>query len=650
MATVVYPTDYRDTSAPRLLLSMRSFLLAEQFFRPSFSDSSPMLQEPDSASKEAKKKPNTNFGLGMLWHGVVEQLSVAAHSAKERLLPRKEFTIWTSQRYFDAWALSQSSDEQAAIYKELDPDLESLFDEHAFNKLAVRYEYGPNGIRNGYSQSMIEIAQNFLEHLRIHGLSTERAELEVAVAEAATAWMNDLSVQVGEKIVFMSPRGSEAELYPGLQEENHVFVNILEKTATGFIFYEFRNYDTHQALPLLQQRIVQKSGGSSQKISTLHPEYYTQHIITNFVQVPATFSVSDITNEIYFNKLKWKINIDTQIPNLNEAAVQAHSAQVRDFCVRKFKELTTESLTQSEKVAAFDLLIVLVRKELNKWVENNATNYDATKQIEYALHLDVVENIWQIQRKKQAGADLEHQEKAALRNFLDMTQLNPALPFQRMTSLAHCIVGTPTSLLKIQAMPNLTSSVVSLNGFEANIFSQLSLKERQEYITELKRYARISLQGEVWYVPPEYLAGKGCYVDPATGLVMGPCGLALSDPRETNAKREEDYFALLGQLQSTSELDSKLDSLSASQKELVLALYFSLVKWIFVASASFEKIFHCDILRPESEIKAEFKDVYRALREAFNPLPQLVLYLAEKAQFDQDEFSKLEASALGITT
>jgi hypothetical protein len=610
-------------------------LLATEFFRPTVRET-----EPDPAAHSSTQ-------LGLLWHGIRDQLKTTALAIKERLVPHKEFTIWTSERYFDAWALSQTPEAQQAVYNELDPDLESVFDEHSFNKLSVCYAYGPNGIRNGYSQSMVEIAENFLQYLQTLGAPTERAELEVAVARYATAWMNTPTIAVGEKIVWISPRGSEAELYPGLQEENHVFVNILEKTTDGFVFHELRSYDPEQALPQLQMRIAQKSAGSAQKITSLHPQYRAQSVIANCIHVPASFPIASITNEIYSTKQKWKINIDTQIPKLNQLAETEHGLQVRHFCIQKFQELAQETLPQAEKIAAFDLLIVLVRRELNKWVENNASNYDANKQTAYTLHLDVVEKVWQIKRKKQMGARLATKENALVESFATMTQLNPALPLQRMTSLAHCIVGTPTSLLKIQTLPTMTSSLGSLAGFEVGILSDLSIADRQNYLSQLQRYVRVNVHGEVWYVPPEYLEGKGCYVDLDTGAIMGPCGLALADPRETNAKREHEYFALLKYLESDGAVDEKLATLSDAQREKVSGLYFSLLKCLFVSSASLEQILHADILRHKSDIKPQLLKLFETLQQALNPLPQLVLYLAEKAQYDFEEFEKLEAAAVG---
>lgn len=611
------------------------------------------------SSRREQQLVHEQRGLGQLFSAFAEQLTGGLTQIREKITAPKEFNIWSSQRYFDAYALAQNPQEQAGVYNQLDPDLESVFDEHSFARLSVCYEYGRNGIRNGYSQSMADIAVNFLESLKAQGRPIERAELEVVVAQYAQAWIDSSQVQVGEKLVFISPRGSEAELYPGLKEENHVFVNILEKTESGVLFYEFRNYDTHAELPKLQQRLLEKSGGFNQVITDRHADYHTQPIITNFLHLPPHCSLSQIVQEVHFNKGKWKVNIDTQLPKLSETEVKNTGLKVRKFCIAKFKELVVEDIPHTEKVKAFDDLIKLVRKEVNKWVENNATNYDTNKQKPYELHLytqdsDVlasehanpsVESIWQIKRKKARGTALEKAEKKALSEFSTMTMLNPALPFKRIASLAHCIVVTPTSLMKLQSMSSLNPSLLSSMDIENNWLATISLEERKNYIAALERYVRIELNGEVWYVPPDYLEGKGCYVDPATGLVMGPCGLPLSHPLETNAKPEKEYFELLHYLKTEATSERALESLSIEQQEKVITLYSNLLKYLFVSSASFEKIFHQDILKREDEILEDYTEVYEQLQPSLTPLATLLTYLVRLSQSDFTKITALETAA-----
>ena len=646
---------------------MRSFLLGESIYRPTTLATSAHKSEADIAEFSLPIEDldaHKDSELGILLHGfnkllavptlfTVDSLVTVGHNLKEKLLPRKKPKIWTSQKYFDAQHFTTTEESFSQITSQLDPDLESLFDEHCFNRLSVCYEYGKGGIRNGYSQSMSEIARNFLELLKAQGRPTERAELELEVALYAEAWIDSSVVKTGEKLIFISPRGSEPEFYPGLKQENQVFVNILEKIDTGVLFHQLRNYDTHADLPTLQARIKQKSGGFSQTITTAHRDYHTHHIIANFLHLPASFSLSEISTEVHFNKRKWPVNIDTQLPHLSKAVIDEKNLEARLFCLSKFKELTKKQLLPAEKVAAFDALIELVRAELNKWIENNATNYDKTKQISYALNLEKsVTAVWEAANKKTQGKKLSALEKQALKAFEQMTALNPALPLNRITSLAHCIVGSPTSLLQAPGMEAIAGNLVPGVSLENSWIMNLTVQELSLKITELESFVPITLGGETWYVPPDYLTGKGCYIDPETGIAMGPCNHPLGGIYKNqaggwerdNALTKKEYFSLLQELRMVEDLLATTQDISSEQQVIIQKLYFNMLKYLIVPTASPERILHNDFLRPRAEVQDEFIKVYENIQSSLTPLIALFQYLVQLARTNKEEITQLETT------
>lgn len=579
-------------------------------------------------NRETTPTPSSSF---------LENLS----ALKEKVLKNKQIQLWESRRYFEAWSFASNETDQHTIHNQLRADISSFFDEYAFLRSKVSYDYGLNGIQNGYSESMSTIAENFLEKMRTEERPIERAELELDVSHYVEAWMRSPKVQVGEKIMMISPRGSQAELYPGLDERNYVFVNVYEKTEAGFTFQQYRNYDANAYLPQLQKTLAQSLGGSLQKITNRHPDYDTHATIATAVYLPSEVSMEQVEAVVYKNKAKWKTNIDRDLPQLPAASMQEKLKEVTAFCLAEFTTLAGSEYSLQEKNLAFNLLVRLVKNTLLKWVENNATNYDPAKQKDFVFDLQTIKSAWHLEFKQQLGEKLDTEEKKLVKFFKTSIELSNTLPLKSMAQWAHCVTGTPLSLLRMKA---LTSNKLFMDISGSSYGStEISIQQKQEMKKQLEGYIRLTIHGETWFVPPDYLTEKGCYFDEKTGLVMGPCDLPLEE--DPYALTLEEYTSIMEELNQLRN-DPDLNALSLSEQERVIQLYYHLRLKLFVSSASFQQILQQDILVTKTDLDEELHDLHDSLRVAIDPFIGLLRYLVQLSEnSDAEKLVTLEEVA-----
>lgn len=559
-------------------------------------------------------------------------------SASEKLI------LWDSHRYFsDA---EDSTPERASQREDqLRQDLSSFFDEYSFLRAAVVYPYGPTGMRQGYSQSLSEITEHFMQKMHTEGRPIERAHAEVLAAHYIQDWMTQHPfAEFPERIIAMSPRGTEAELYPGLQEKNYVFINIFEKTEQAFVLRQYRSYDTNEQLPLVQQQLAALSpyGNGLQKIAPVEFPTQDHQTITTFVHLPQDVPLTQIEDILYERKKKWAIDIDRELPQLPSPLRVSELERTTQYCLSQFRELQQQKmLSASEKQLQFTELVLLVRKALLKWAEDHATNYHPEQEENLLYHLDfvLITETWKANLKKKAGAKLKEEEVNILEQFSQLTKLDPVLPLKGAASWAHCITGTPQSiLLKAGMHAGRVASGGSLLGYRG-MLGQLDLRERTQLAESLRHYIRIRVGDETWYVPDTYRADPGCSVDTQTGLVVGPCGIPLiEDPLAYSAEEYEQLQAALAD--SPEEI---LQSLSGEEQARIRTITSWLVAELFVSTASIDRILIGDILKAEQHIHSELLPLRAFLFRSSNPLSQVLWYVLTLSEQDEQEgIEKLE--------
>lgn len=565
-------------------------------------------------------------------------------SAKiERQPAPEKVVLWNSERYFSARILTEI--EQSAREQQVLQDLTSFFDEYSFLRAAVSYPYGPTGMRQGYTEKVSEITANFMHKMEEDGKPIARAQAEVAVARAVEDWMQSHPFEeLPERIICMSPRGTPEELYPGLQDKNYVFINIFEKDTDGFVLRQYRSYDKNNQLPAVQQQLAQLSpqAGHLEQLNRNAHAHSDHQTITTLVHLPTTVPLTQIEDILYARKKQWSIDIDRELPQVPSALRMAELSRTTAYCLNMFRELSANTtLKITDKQTQFTELVMLVRQALLKWTEDHASNYhpDAQLALQYHLNLELLTETWNARIKKKAGTELEAAEQHLLQQFSELTRLNPVLPLKGAASWAHCISGTPQSLLLKGGMrvPGITGSA---NVFEfRSMLGQLSAQEKNELAESLKHYARISVGGEIWYVPGNYLDEPGCTFDDQTGLVVGPCGIPLrEDPLAYTAEQYEQLQAELAD--SPEEI---LSTLSGETQTRITTLTSWLVRELFVSTATIDRILLGDILKAEHQILKELLPLRAFFFRSTNPLSQVLWYVLTLSERDEhDGIEKLE--------
>ncbi|MBP7768676.1 hypothetical protein KA082_02475 [Candidatus Woesebacteria bacterium] len=590
---------------------------------------------PENKSIAAQPEPQFSVegnGIGSAvstaWLRVLES-SARLH---EKILKKSEFNLWTSQRYVEAAALLSTkvesipatdlSTQMESIHRQIKADIEPFIDEYSFLRASVVYEYDQNGVRNGYTESMSEIAHNFVEKMRTIGAPADRAFLEEKVAIYIEKWMANQTLAVGERLLCISPRGSQEELYPGLDQRHYVFVNIFEKTDNGFLLRQYRNYEPNKKLPHLQLAIATQTGGVINSIVTSDSRNPDHALIASAIHLDEHVDLATVTTVLYANKQSWPIDIDRDLPHLNLNEMDRIKQTMSDFCIKKFDELLQEPMSVENKITEFDQLIMLIKKAVLKWSETHASNYTLENKEIFELDLAEIEDSWKIQRKKARGEQLEKDEHSKLNTFLQSTQLDFSLPLKSAASWAHCISGSPLSLMKVaNSIQSASFGGIALEGGSLQL---LTSKEKEVLLTQLEQLVCIQVHGEVWYVPADYCENPGCYWDEKQQSVVGPCGIPLN--LDSYAMNQETY----NQLQERLQLEEYLGAteLSTQGRTKIIALFSAIVHALIIGKASLEQNLLGDILIQENKVPQQLLEVYLLATQSIqNPYIIILSYI-----------------------
>lgn len=564
--------------------------------------------------------------LAVMTKGLRNNAMVALEVVETKLreLFVREFEVWSSERYF-------TKKNTAEFISDLIP----FFDEYAALMPVVTYKYGPNGIQEGYTESMSDIAYNFIGKLEALGLATERAVLEWRVAQTVENWMANDELEVGDMLVGASPRGLRSELYPGKHKKNYIFWNIFVKTVDGFELRQYRSYDPNKLLPQLQNQLLDLHG--TEVFATQTPKKADHQTINRLVTL-SNIVTEHIEQIIYQHKQKWSVDIDKDLPKLDAVEYHAQVQQMTDLCVQELRTLMAAESDSHLASLQLDELIATVKIALHKWVETHALNYQSDEE-DYELNAEELKEVWQTKLAKEDGQKLDEGQRSLLKNFTSMTKLNPHLPLRGLLSWGHCITGTPFSMsaqiLKLQNVQLKSLAGVQMSGAELSM--SLSSEEKAALANELAELIQVSVHGEIWYVPADYLDEPGCYWDESLQSVVGPCGIPLA--QDTLAMNEATYNYLMSQL---VEQDLAQDSdLDVTQKHSAISLYRLIESRLFRSSIGIDNWINDNVLASQKEsLGPELKKLHQQLTSSLNPL--LFLHGIVKKLIMNNETSLIE--------
>ncbi len=544
----------------------------------------------------------------------------------ERFLPTKkpEYQLWSSTGYFSL--IDQLS--QDDLNQSLTWDLISFFHEYVGMKDKKIYPYGEYGIMNAYHQKTSEVCRKQEVVLEERGLDPTRAKLETKTALVVENWLNDPQTESSHKLIIISPRGTPDEGYPGLDKKHYVFINVYEKIAKDeYQLVQYTSYAPETELDQLQHTIINKLGGNIYRpeLSDLKNQPKTKSLSHQIIDRPISLNngqtLEQIEQHIYIKEKKWTTT-RKQLPKVPEDLFAIEISRTIELLLTQFWLLAETSPTVA--IISFDELIGVVREHFLKWVEHHATNYHPDENLApYALNLEQIIENWQLILKKKTQT-ISDEEKDKLKKIKKTIALDPLQPLLRASSVAHCIVGTPSSLA-MQAL-KLNPNLISLSSSEFKLLSHEDKKDLLEKIHSENMVEIILTNGETWMVPQSFLEGKGCYVDDK-GVAMGPCDIPLSESFAFKMTLAE-FINFVNELEKQAyelEIDSIEDELlgkfNLNEKDaLQLSEKIKHIKsLIFKPIISITELISGDVVKSFHQNK-ELAQIIYELRTSTNPL------------------------------
>lgn len=552
----------------------------------------------------------------------------------KRILGKQpDFILWSSTAYFNHLA-SQHIDPET-LQNSLNWDLITFLHEYVGLKDKKIYPYGEYGIMDAYHLPTSEICKHHELELEAQGLKTLRAKLETQVALNLEAWMTDSNVPIGEKFITISPRGHRNEGYPGVDPKNYVFINVHQKTNQDeFQLIQYTSYDLNDDLVDVQNSLISKFDGKffgKNQTPQTNLKNSSHYIISRQVILSPFSSLKDVEALIYKNefdeKKGWAVTRQ-ELPQVDEVLFNQEMERILELLLKQFWNLA--KLTPNSAIIHFDLLIDTVRKHFLKWVEMNAKNYNNVNTGEFTpskLNIEQILEHWQLQVQHLEEKRLDREQKNQLKTLVKNTKLNPSLPLNRLSSMAHCVVGSPGNL--VSKSFKLSTNFLSLKSPE---FINLSTGEKKSLLEKIEseNMTEIILEnGNHWMVPVSFLEGKGCYIS-EDGIDMGPCDVPLADSFAFKMTKEE-FFEFKRELQKqtmSEDLDSAtkkaLENLAGEdEKQTLMDKVEQIKKLIFKQVVSVTELIAGDLIVSSDEKNKHLGDIIKILKTCPNPIAEI---------------------------
>jgi len=514
--------------------------------------------------------------------------------------PESAASIWDSSPYFGRDRVLFGHD-QARLH--LKNSLITLFHEYAAGLAKKSYVlYSDRGVNNENAEKTSQLCERFEKVMAERGQSIVRAELETWAAKNLELFLHDQTVEPGSILIGISPRGGSAqdgidEGYPGLDQQNYVFINIFLKTGPNqSCFFQHLSFDTTADLKKLQNSLIREF--SSQQASfyqavPLPESFSTRHaqslitraeheIIASPIVIPAQYlsgsspeellqatesQRAKISELVVQNQDDWPVTIE-ELPTISQSEFDATANQVVARALELFDELAyefdisqnqhatthdpaalekTQDTLRKRACAEYDDLVLSTRDWLLKWVEAvDQAHQNNSTQLPLAIPpLEDVLESWEIRRKEKRGIRLTRQEQDYSKTVLKSLQLvTPA--FQRLSSALHCTVGTPASLSsQVNTATSAASKITTISG-SVDRLNLLQLSSEARYLSELHRSLtplkitnRATGNQEtiyVWFSDPRLAESYDTsYRLSSRGTLFGPCDVPLSEDNLLNS-------------------------------------------------------------------------------------------------------------------
>lgn len=420
-----------------------------------------------------------------------------------------------------------------SIIKQLRVDLLSFFHEYVGMFWKKRYAYDQYGIESVYPETMSAVGRRFEQKLKAEKKPVIRAALDTRSMEQFEAWSTDESVPLGSYLLLVSPKGSVDEGYAGTNRRNYNFINLYQKVGSDeYQLIQYTNFDHFVDLKKVLIDISQLSTSLHFTLEDFVPSIgklsLRHSLVTTRIELSPLTDISSIENCLYQFEHRWKLQ-RTQLPKIDDAAFTHQLRRLVDFAI---EEIISCSRGENA-VERADLLIKTIREVFLKWVETHAENYqnkDVRPTQFQEISLNEIRQRWRLEVKK-AELTINKNELVDLSNQLSSTALSPLIPLLRLSTIAHCVAGTPHSLafqiIKTQAQYGKLLQAPTLFGVgTAEINYSRQNKE------PLTNFVKKQLFGQIWFIRREFASAyteETCRL--IDGIVIGPCDIPLREDR-----------------------------------------------------------------------------------------------------------------------
>lgn len=508
------------------------------------------------------------------------------------LLRRKQFKIWDSTPYLVSGAETFGHEQNKTHFLD---DTQTFFDEYASLNPRKKYSnYGKHGIGNRSAMPTTKLCRHFAQALETKKMDPTRAYLETYAAKTLEDFLANQDIQPGSILIQFSPRGTLQEGYPGLQQKNYVFINVyIKKDDQTAELRQFTSYAATEQLSqqhsLLKQILGELAVYEQTKNYNHHFAQNTENydlpkhlnkehtLISQPILIQAQSEVStpsetieQIEHILYKDQKNWPIKIQ-DLPVIDIEAYTAESSQVVSVIGAEFDTihslLSSGNIEPKKAQQLLDSLVVLFRKYLLKWVEINAVNLQKNQKKQTPLpEISEVISTWKenayyndTNTDKAISKRTQKKRMSLLGSSLELTSQS----LLRASSAAHCVLGTPSSLIQ----PNLANSLLQNSLTQANSlgsmsslltkqFSQINAQEFESLSKNPESYAKMqklqellnikqnlkkievfnqqtsqSEQHYIWLSDTQYLDDyqTTCYKQTSDGEILGPCDISLNE-------------------------------------------------------------------------------------------------------------------------
>lgn len=574
-----------------------------------------------------------------------KKIRAATHWYKRMTGMVSQHSAWKSDLLLERTLHDERYQDMAEMRQLLFDDWKTLTDEMALS-MTPFYQFGEQGVNDSYQESLVELAENFATSQQQKGAPDKRALTELKTSVRLIDWIQSPQTSLGKHLIWISPRGSKAEGYPGEDQKNPVMINVYEKRDEGTFLKQSKSWASNQQLHELQQQLALLGQVLPQKEELAHQFAVTHpnhQIIDSLVELPPTVPYNQIEHYIYTTEQTWAVKrsdfptFDHQEFNFFREEIYTHLEQAIINALFKAQQLQSQDLLTTKDykktLRHLDELIYFAQAAILKWIENQE------KQLESIQVLHNFALATTLSQQKAQGISLSMEQVvqfAELSRFFTISG--------RFLGLLQCGTFTPFTLpITIMKQP---FSLGSLGEFQVAVES-MSAFSRLQLFNEISNmsYQQVVINGTPWMVPASYLETTDWLEN--NPQFLGPCNIPLTDDPLAFQMTEPEFNQYLQQLQSSlqqeqiASIEEQLEKIPADDLPEAQQLVNILKRILLKESVGLNDLLNNTLVTTESYFLLEPEDLQKLTAASGPTIIEVLRQIAHKL-LEEQPLLKLE--------